>query len=166
MSGLNKEFRNLYNPALGAAILLRFSEGYSQNENRGLPLSVLYIVLPMVLQEPNLNLLSGTQIDSGLRKFVAKFSSNDNSMTDLILSFPKRTEEMRDLTERSIKMALMTKLLVMEPKEGILFPNPKMKIQPRLSADVQRILKAANKFGKWCSQLSLFEIGNLLGLEF
>lgn len=166
MSGLQREYENLYNPALGSVILYRFTEGYGQSENKGTPLTLLYMTFPILFQEQVFSLLSKTQSGSGLRKFINKLYIKENSLSDITLSFPKRTEEFRNLTERSLRMALMTNLLVISPKEGVVFQNSKKKIKSASAKDVDELLKGAKKLGKWCSQLTLFEIGNLLGLEF
>lgn len=164
MDSLAREFENLYNPALGAVILQRFVEGYSQRENRGTPLTLLYVVFPILFQEQMFNLLSKTQVGSGLRKFLNKLYTKENSLSDFILSFPKRTEEFRDLSERSLRMGLLTELLVMKPNQAIVFHNNKKNFVSE-SSDVDKLLKGAKKLGGWCASLSLFEIGNLLGLE-
>jgi len=166
MSGLQREYKNLYNPALGSVILYKFAEGYGQIENKGTPLTLLYMVFPILFQEQIFSLLAKTQSSSGLRKFINKLYTKENSLSDITLSLPKRTEEFRNLTERSLRMALMTNLLVISAKDGVVFQNPKKKIKPASVKDVDELLKGSRKLGKWCAQLTLFEIGNLLGLEF
>lgn len=164
MDNLVREFENLFNPALGSVILQKFAEGYSQRENKGTPLTLFYVIFPVLFQEQVFTLLSKTQSGSGLRKFLNKLYTKENSLSDIALSFPKRTEEFRNLTERSLRMGLLTNLLVMQPKGGIVFHNRKKKFKPA-SSDVEELLKGAKKLGGWCASLSLFEIGNLLGLE-
>ena len=164
MSELSREYQNLYNPALGATILFRFSEGYSKKSNEGVPLPLLFVVLPMIFQERSLAIIAVTNV--GLRKFVNRFSEKEYGMTDSILSFPLRVDEMLELSKKSLQIALLTKMLILMPSDGILFPGSYKKFDVVLSSDVEKMLQQAKKFGSWCSQLSLFEIENMLRVEF
>ncbi|MCK7481843.1 MAG: DUF6521 family protein [Candidatus Moduliflexus flocculans] len=124
------------------------------------------MAFPILFQEQVFDLLSKNTIEFGAKgKFINKLYTKENSLSDITLSFPKRTDEFRNLTERSLRMALMTSLVVISPKEGVIFQNPKKKFKSTALKDVDGLLKGAKKLEKWCAELSLFEVGNLLGLE-
>jgi hypothetical protein len=164
MSEISREYDNLYNPSLGAAILYYFAQGYGEKRNDGVPLPLLFIVLPMILQEQNLDILLSTK--AGLRKFINRFSEKEHGLTDSVLSFHLRVDEMVDLSKRSLQMALLTKLLVLSSDSGALFPISKVKFGDIFSDKTEKMMRGAKRFGSWCSELSLFEIGNMLRVEF
>ncbi len=84
---LAREAQNIQNPALGAAVLWRFSCGYVEaHPEGGLPrLPLLFVVLPMVLHQATAELLRRTRPSSGLRAFAAKFGDSQVSKQDLLL---------------------------------------------------------------------------------
>ena len=73
---LTKEVNAVQNPALGAVLLWRFACGYRSGNERSepAPLPLMFLVLPVLLDEGYSEMLAGTQGRSGLRAFVAKFS--------------------------------------------------------------------------------------------
>jgi hypothetical protein len=108
MSALDREVRAVLNPALGAALLWRFAYGYRSGNERGdpAPIPLVFLTLPVLLDEEISTLVARTQPRSGLRAFVAKFSEARTSKTDLLLGIHKRASVLRELTAESLALDL------------------------------------------------------------
>lgn len=66
MSRLIKEFYNVQNPALGAYLLSRFSCGYLKENQERTPMTLIFIVLPMIYKQEIADFISSTRKVSGL----------------------------------------------------------------------------------------------------
>ena len=153
----------MQNPALGGALIWRFACGYcpENQPSRGIPVPLAFVVLPMTLHARTCDEVTSTQIGSGFRKFEEKF----NEQGDLLLAINQRAVAMRSLSMRSIRLALSAGLLTLLPEQATLWPRTY--VPPRGTAkSVDALLKAAEKLGAWCSQLSLFEVSGILRVEF
>jgi hypothetical protein len=106
--------------------------------------------------------VTGTFASSGLRKFEEKLSKEDG---DILLSLQPRMLVMRDLSLRSLRIAISAGLVSLVPNEGVLWPRSTTPI-PQQSRSVNELLKGAEKLGNWCGDLTLFEIAGLLKVEF
>ena len=97
---LADEVRNVQNPALGAALLWRFTCGYTANHASAghAPLHLLFLVLPITLHRPTFEFLASTQIATGMRAFAAKFAESKNAKQDLLLAIHDRTALLRPLS--------------------------------------------------------------------
>ena len=68
MSNQDLDVMYVQNPALGAALLWRFTCGYYSNENRSVPFPLLFVVLPIVFRQDLCSVIKSTQRASGLSK--------------------------------------------------------------------------------------------------
>jgi hypothetical protein len=106
--------------------------------------------------------LTRTQTWSGLRKFEEKFSKEDG---DILLSLQPRMLAMRDLSVRSLRIALRAGLVTLVPDQAMLWPRSTTP-PPDHPKSVNELLEAAEKLGNWCGEISLFEIAGLLKVDF
>lgn len=152
----------MQNPALGAALLWRFACGFSpETSPTGTPLPLAFVVLPLAFHAKSFEEVAGTQASSGLRKFEEKFSDRG----DVLLSIQPRMLAMRDLSLRSLRIAIRAGLLTMVPKEAVLWPRSRS-APPAEAKAVSDLLKSSEKLGAWCRDVSMFEIAGLLKVEF
>jgi len=168
MGNLIREIQCVQNPALGAMILWRFTCGYLHGSKNNLftPVPLLFIVLPIVLHQETTEFISSTRTTSGLRAFVDKFSISSTSKRDLILSIHNRAAIVKHLTLDSIKIGLSSKLISLDCNKGVAIPLSETFPKAGIPEDIRKMLKAAEKFGDWCSQLSLHEISITLKVVF
>ena len=166
MTPLTREVDNIQNPALGAALLWRFTVGYvnAQPTHSPAPLPLLFLVAPIVLHEKTEELVSGTQAASGLRVFAGKFGKAEHSKQDLLIAINRRAVAMRRLTLESLRVAMATHLLHL----GGAFATP-LSSTPAKSGipnDVRRLLASAEKLGVWCASLTMHEVATTLKVRF
>lgn len=162
MTQLLNEVHAIQNPALGAALLWRFSCGFSpESSEKGTPLPLVFMVLPLVFHARSLKGVTETQACSGLRKFEEKFRDHG----DLLLAIQPRMLAMRELSLRSLRIGLRTGLLTLIPNEAVLWPRSHAPVPADYIAGIN-LLKSAEKLGVWCKDLTLFEITGILKVEF
>lgn len=163
MTAILNEVQAMQNPALGAALLWRFACGFSpESSPDGTPLPLAFVVLPLTFHARSAEKLSGTLAGSGLRKFESKFSDDDRG--DVLLALQPRMLAMRDLSLRSVRIAIRTGLLTLVPREAVLWPRARS-APPADAKAVGDLLRSAEKLGAWCRDVSLFEVTGLLKVE-
>lgn len=156
------EIQAMQNPALGAALVWRFACGFAPRKStHGVPLPLLFIVLPITLRMDFAEEIAGTQRSSGLRKFEEKFRNR----ADALLAIQPRVLAMRALSWRSVKVALGTGLLTLVPQEAMVWPRTYSRV-PNSPKRVELLLDAAEKLGGWCSDITMFEVARILKVEF
>src|SRR5688572_11023707 len=72
---LSQAVNDVQNPALCSCILWNFAKGYDAvaHAANGVPLPLIFLVLPIILHPVSRGLLQSTQEASGLLAFVGKF---------------------------------------------------------------------------------------------
>ncbi|KAA1052614.1 hypothetical protein FH063_004072 [Azospirillum argentinense] len=136
------------NSAMGAVVLWSFGHGYQQEVLGQLPLLHLgFLVLPIVLHRPTLDLVSGTNVSSGLGKFVEKFERHREGL----MAVHTRTLAMRRLSLQAMSMGVTTGLLSIVYDEARLRAN-----EARVRRPTERIkpyTAAAEKLGRWMARV-------------
>ncbi len=168
MNALCKEVRAVQNPALGAMLLWRCSVGYQEASETAAPMPILllFVILPILLHKQTADLLSSTQERSGLRKFTEKFQTSAQSKTDLLLALAPRATMMRQLSQDSLQIGLAKSLVALDIESAAVFPLSTTAPVVGVPTSVRPLLLAAEKLGKWLSQVSLYEAGLLLQVPF
>jgi len=123
MGILGREIRAVQNPAIGATLIAAAARGYSEASevHAGMPLSLAFLVLPIVLHAATCRLVTGTLKKSGLRYFVDKFGQAKNAQSDLVLAIQKRAVSLRPTTFESLDLMLQSGLGVLDHKKGEIF---------------------------------------------
>ncbi|OGN89437.1 MAG: hypothetical protein A2Z74_06645 [Chloroflexi bacterium RBG_13_46_9] len=165
---LNKETKNVQNPALGAMLIWRFVAGYERGSStsRLTPIPLLFLVLPMLLHQETAEFVVSTQEATGLRAFASKFSKSSKSKTDLLFALPKRSLDMRKLTTDSLALAVSSDLLSIDSNHGMAISLSSGPVKTGISSSVRSMLRAAEKLGVWCSAISLHEVSVILKVGF
>lgn len=163
MNTLAAEARHIQNPALGAALIWRFSCGYFQNHRThdSAPLPLAYLVLPILYHAETRSVIESTRVGSGLRAAVAKFSESSNPRQDLLLGIHPRAKRFRLLTTRSLGLAIRAKLISVGPDARVT-PLSLTPAASGLAVDVRHMLKDAEKIGTWFGQLTSHEVTSAL----
>ena len=143
MSKLTKEFYNIQNPALGAYLLARFSLGYLEENQSMPPMPLLFVVLPMIYKKDVVDFISSTQKTSGLHFFVDKM-----------------------MTLEALRISIIGELISIQDKVYILPLRDNINDFKPKTKDIRKMGNAAEKFGIWCSKLSLVEISQILKVRF
>lgn len=166
-AALADEVRIVQNPALGAAVLWRFTCGYTDSHGQAAhaPLHLLFVVLPIILHEQTFSFLTSTLTSSGLRAFAGKFGEYKNAKQDLLLAIHERAATLRGLTLESLRIATFTRLVLVRSNATVM-PLSKTETQAGTTDETRPLLAGAKKLGVWCSELSLHEVATILKLRF
>lgn len=156
------EVQAVQNPALGAVLLWRFSCAFCPDGAvNGTPLPLLFVVLPIVFHSKTFEEVRGTLGASGLRQFELKF----HNKSDLLLALHSRMLVMRDLSLASVRIAVHAKLITLVPSQGVVWPQSRSS-PPADSQTATELIKGAERLGRWCRDVSLFEVSALLKVDF
>lgn len=165
MSNLNKEIRNVQNPAFGSFAIWNFVRGYYSGNLSFTPFPVLFIILPIILRSDMVEVLYSTNRTSGLRYFANKFLSTSVLKNDLISQIHVSSSDMKELTFDSIRIALSASLISIDYESALVLPisTSEHKSEPK---SIVKLGKASEKLGYWCSQLTLHELSQILKVRF
>ena len=92
-----------------------------------------------------------------------KLTSSEIAGTDVILAISAHARGFRPLTTRALAVMLTTRMAKLDAQKGWITP-----IESRLEGrgELPTDYAAAVKLGKWFSELSTFEIANILKVTF
>ncbi|OPD59413.1 three component ABC system middle component [Bacillus anthracis] len=167
MGVLNKEIQIMQNPALGALLLHYFVEGYlSGKKEESVPIPLVFILLPIIFHNNTLEYLTATRRSSGLRVFVNKMSDSKVSKRDLIIDIHSRASLMKKTTLHSLRLSIATNLLEIDYNSGTVKLPFNSVNRPKRTNLNSKMVKASEKLGYWCSQLTLQEISIILKVGF
>lgn len=167
MGVLTAELELVQNPALAGVLLWRFCAGYATGSQvqRPTPLPLLFAVLPVVLFADSADLVLATNRTSGLRMFAAKFSDTQNSRADIALSIHDRALKARKLTLNGLRLATAKRLVTIQP--DIAGVHSLVATEPsNVPETTRRLMRAANRLGIWCGELTLHEVSAILKVTF
>lgn len=145
------------NSAMGAVILWSFGRGYQEEVFGRLPLlHFAFIVLPVVLHRPTLDLVAGTNRSSGLGKFVEKFERHREDL----MAVHNRALAMRRLTLEAVSTGASAGLLSVMYDEARLRANDVRLRRP--SERIKPYTSAAEKLGRWVARVPAPTVFSLL----
>lgn len=164
MSFSDRDVMYVQNPAIGAAMLWRFTCGYYSNENRPVPFPLLFVVLPIVFRQDLCAVIKGTQKASGLSKISEKlFSVKQN---DSIHYVNTTAIQMRGLTLGAFNIAVEANLVSLSAQTATVFPLTTSVRKYTPKGDCKGMISATEKLGSWCSELTLLEVEKWLKVRF
>lgn len=167
MTVLANEVRNVQNSALGALLIWRFACAYREahETNDAAPITLAYLVLPILLHEQSQLAVRSTQIASGLPAAIAKFSDSKNPRQDILVSLQGRAARLRGLSTAALGVAIAKSLVHVDARAGVvaLSTTP---AKTDLSPEVVKLSKDAEKLGAWFAVLTMHEVGLALKVRF
>jgi hypothetical protein len=152
------------NPALGAYVLWQFGLGYQSYVGEAAKLPMAFLVLPIVLHRPTLELVSSTQKGSGLALFAAKLAEREENL----LAVHTRALVLRHLTLRSLGFAVNAGIATLNYNDATIRANalgPRSR-KPQVPERVRSLSIGAEKVGYWFAKMGLPQIASTLRVEF
>lgn len=137
------------NPALTSILLWQFAASYQRIKGSGPPLSLLYIVLPIVMSRRIVGTFRGTNVRTGFLTWLMR-------TPELTLQLPARVDSTRDLTADAVRFGIAYGLFTVS-RDGSLRANANAISRgiPRQHGIDERaqMLRVANHLGLWTSIL-------------
>jgi len=152
------------NEALGAYAIWRFGLGFQERDGQAVTLPLAFLLLPLILHTPTLDMVLGTQKASGLHLFVGKLGEQRENL----LAVHGRTLALRQLTLGSLMVAEQSQLVRIEPSTATVRAfSPHHELQaPALPERIRRIAPACEKIGYWFAGLSDQQVAHTLKVGF
>ena len=148
------------NSAFGAILLWRFVRGYQAERPGELPvLTLSFLLLPLILHRPTMEVVRSTNQSSGLTKFVAKLDEH----RERLFAVHERALAMRNLTMESVAAGIATKLLWVDYESALVRANDIK--APTLPERLKHHLASAEKIGRWFARLPASYVFSLLKVE-
>jgi hypothetical protein len=136
------------NSAFCSIILWHFGRGYQAEAVGRLPeFHLSFLVLPIILYRPTLDLVSSTFPASGIGKFVEKLGDRREELH----AVHPRALAMRRLTLTAISTGVAANIISVRYEEGRLRSNDIEMRRP--SERVKPYTAAADKLGRWVSRV-------------
>jgi Family of unknown function (DUF6521) len=158
------EIEIVQNPALCAFVLWRFGLGFQSEDERPATLPLAFIVLPLVLHRPTLDLINSTRKASGLALFVGKLGEQ----RELLVAVHERALALRHLSLQSIGLGVASRILTLDYDAATLRANtlePDAE-KPKLPERIRDFSGAADKIGYWFSKVTLNQVASMLVVDF
>jgi len=158
------EIEIVQNPALCAFVLWRFGLGFQSEDGRPAPLQLAFLVLPLVLHRPTLEMVNSTRKASGLALFAAKLGEE----REALFAVHERVVALRRLTLQSIGLGVAGRLLTLDYNAATLRANTSEPdaAKPKLPERIRSFSSAADKIGVWFSKVRLNQVALTLAVEF
>lgn len=156
------ELEVIYNPSLGAYLIWSAVKAYStESGGKGMPLPLVFIVLPLVLHWQSREIGAATLASSGLTLFAAKLGAHQEDL----LAVHQRALAFRELSLSSVAVASASRMLYVNPADAAVSAIDISKV-PNVPEDVRQLRNVAAKFGVWFARLPIQQVATVLRVEF
>jgi hypothetical protein len=152
------------NEALGAYALWKFGLGFQDRDGRAATLPLTFLVLPLILHAPTLEMVSSTFKASGLHLFAGKLSEQREDL----IAIHGRALSLRQLSLESLMRAEQSGLIRIDPTAATVWSiglYDEMAL-PSLPERIRRIGPACEKVGYWFAGLTDQQVAHTLRVEF
>ncbi|MCB1467818.1 MAG: hypothetical protein KDK08_11885 [Rhizobiaceae bacterium] len=151
------EVERVQNPALGAMLIWKYGRSF-QAQLRAEPSGLLlaFLILPLCLHRPTLDLVIGTQARSGLGKFCEKLSEKREEL----FAVHERCLALKELSLNSLAFGERSGILAVEYETARL--RALEVADPALNERVKAQVKGAERLGVWFSTLETAEVFHAL----
>lgn len=158
------DVKYVQNPAIGAVLLWRFVCCYHKKSGQAVPFPLLFVVLPITFRRDLCTIIIKTHRASGLSKVSEKLF--DKKENDIIYAINKTAIQLRPLTLESFNIAVEADLISMSPQSALVSPKTEKSSGFSTNGETKDMIKAAEKLGLWCSDLTMLEISKWLKVRF
>lgn len=148
------------NPAFGALLLWNFGNSYQDSLTKASGGFLTYfLVLPICLHKPTLDVVNSTYVSSGLGKFCQKLGDKREEL----LAVHNRCLKLRELSLNSISFGVQSGLFSVAYSAGTIRSN-ELK-QPKIAERIRDHVKGAIKLGAWFRELDEAQVFRTLKVE-
>jgi hypothetical protein len=154
------EIDRVQNPSFGALLLWTFGRSYQETFTEASANFLTYfLVLPICLHKPTLDVANSTMASSGIGKFCEKLGHEREEL----FAVHSRCLKLRELSLNSIAFGVRAGLLSVAYGAGTLRAYDRS--QPKLAERIRPHVKGANKLGAWFRELDEVQVFRALKVE-
>lgn len=157
------EAQLVQNTALGGVLIWMFVHAYAEAADRGCPLPLCFLVLPILFHHATRRGAETTAKSSPFSKFIEKFEANRQ---DLLAVHP-RMLALRPLTLRSLQLAAHRNLLTIDFVTADVTPRRLSPLPPLLQPErLRKMFRGAERLGVWMAPHPMSNIAAALRVQF
>ncbi|WAH60796.1 DUF6521 family protein [Pseudomonas silvicola] len=160
----NQDLDEIYlmqNPALGATLIWRFTEGFAPRGQGMLPsMPLLFIVLPILYHEQLRDAANTTLPSSGLRVFAGKFKAQQ----EVLYGIQSRMLKLKSVSLASISIGIQCGIISLNTGTAEV-ESLRRKAPSEVEDKIKTMLRSAEKLGQWCKTLTLQEVQAILRIK-
>jgi hypothetical protein len=138
------EITNLFNPAFTARILRTTIKGYEDEAHQGMPFSLTFLVLPIVLYKPVRELLP--------RSTTTKLHVWIREHQEAKIQFPSRTRSLVPITKRSLMFGMHHEVIRLGDEANFMITKKALRKRNDGILDTEEVRQIENRaqfLGKW-----------------
>ncbi|NPU93355.1 MAG: hypothetical protein HPY82_15705 [Gammaproteobacteria bacterium] len=153
-----RDVANMFNPAFCAAIINRVAMGYQQAADQGIPYSLTFIALPLILH-PNSSQFIPVKANSRMHAWVL-------NTPEVIFGFEERARSIAPIVRESVAFGVQNKIIAYS-KGALITPIASRDLKQWEKRDENVLLcKQSQVFGKLLSQIKdLPTVFSLFGIR-
>lgn len=157
------ELEIIQNPALGAYLLWRFGLAYQAEGALEPSIALHFLILPLMLHRPTLDIIGSTNKASGLSLLTAKIGKEREEL----LAIHTRVALLKELSFQSLGVAASSRLITIHYEAGTARSNEIFAKQTKLVLPerLKSFPSAAEKLGHWFNKAGLDQTLNLLKVD-
>jgi Family of unknown function (DUF6521) len=143
-------------------LIWQFGLGFQADDGQRSSFLLAFLVLPLLLHRPTLELVSSTRKSSGLSLFAAKIGEEHENL----LAVHSRALALRKLSLESMALAANRGLITVDYNGGLFRSNTTQMKAPSLPERIRSMTPAARRLGFWFTQMSVHQIASTLRVQF
>jgi Family of unknown function (DUF6521) len=157
---ISPELERLLNPAYCCSILAQYTHSYTSSSTIGLPYPLLFLCLPLVLHENICQTINEYGLSYGLHSFITK-----NPF--ILIELSKRVDGFLLVTQKTLLFGIASGTLFVEPHSLTISSAEAFvrQIKVTFEGEMFKPYQAAQRLGKWFSQLTIAEVFLFLGIQ-
>jgi hypothetical protein len=156
------ELEIVQNPSLGGYLIWQCGLSFQSEVSLQPSFPLAFLVLPLILHRPTLDLVTSTRKTSGLALFAAKVGEEQENL----LAIHERARVLRGLSLQSVAFAINYGLIHLNYAEATFRSNTLTKKGPSIPERIKSMSAGAGKLGYWFSRMTLHQIATTLKVDF
>jgi hypothetical protein len=156
------ELQIVQNPSLGGYAIWQYGLGFQAESSQRSSFLLAFLVLPILLHRPTLQLVLSTRKGSGLALFASKLGEEHENL----LALHSRALALRQLSLQSIAFAVNGGLITIDYENALFRSNTLAKKAPVLPERTKNMAAASQRIGFWFSKMSIHQIASTLRVQF
>ena len=165
-TSLNRELENIQNLAFSAYLLATFTDAFYDEAQEFPSLHFLFVVYPLFYLSDISELIEHTHKTTGLLGCISKLKDGENKRNDMLLCLQTAIDDCREEIMDAIKIAFLSNMLSIGADGRIIPVKSNIKKIKVEGHEVNQLYKVATKLGAWFSQMTIYEIEQILKVRF
>ena len=159
MRAIGRDTYAMSNPALASVLLWQFAKSYEKENKAGPPLSLCFIVLPIVMSRIMVETFAGTNVRTGFLTWLARHP-------ELTLQLAGRVDDTKELTAEALRFGIAYRIFTISDDGSLAADSQAISLSKQKPGFDERVtmLRVASHLGNWMSNLPEATVFYSLGI--